>query len=75
MDFATPEEAEEAISMLNGHKLQHKTIKVAYSQPSGHQTKNINLYVSGLKPDVTDMTLKACFDPHGMEFLFLLLNN
>ena len=65
MSYEKPEDAAKAIEQLNGQAIQHKKIKVAYSQPSGVQTKNINLHVSGLPHDATDEAVKAVFSPYG----------
>lgn len=65
VNYEREEDAAKAIEQLNGQKLQHKTIKVAYSQPSGYQTKNINLHVSGLPEDATDETLREHAQPFG----------
>ena len=59
VNYEKEEDAAKAIEQLNGQSMEHKTLKVAYSQPSGHQTKNINLHVSGLPPTATDDSLKA----------------
>ena len=65
VNYEKEEDAAKAIEQLNGQSLQHKTLKVAYSHPSGHQTKNINLHVSGLPPDATEDALAKQGEPYG----------
>lgn len=65
VSYETPEDAKKAIEQLNGQAIQHKKIKVAYSQPSGSQTKNINLHVSGLPTETTDDAVREVFKPYG----------
>ncbi|CAK8685019.1 ELAV-like protein 1-B [Clavelina lepadiformis] len=65
VNYGNPNDAAQAIEQLNGQLLQSKTIKVAYSQPSGFQTKNINLYVSGLPADASEERLQDHFSPFG----------
>uniref|UniRef100_H2ZE38 RRM domain-containing protein n=1 Tax=Ciona savignyi TaxID=51511 RepID=H2ZE38_CIOSA len=65
VDYVNPADAEKAIQQLNGHPIQHKTIKVAYSKPAGTDSKNINLYVSGLNPDTNEESLKQRFSSYG----------
>lgn len=65
VNYATPEDAAKAIEQLNGKSVQHKCLKVAYSQPSGSQTKNINLHVSGLPPHTNEETLREQFQQFG----------
>ena len=69
VSYEKPEDAAKAIEQLNGQAIQHKKIKVAYSQPSGSQTKNINLHVSGLPLDATEDAVRAVFAAYG-KFYF-----
>ena len=74
VNYDNEADAAKAIEQLNGQNLQHKTIKVAYSQPSGFQTKNINLHVSGLPPHATEEALRSQAEPFGklQEFIACL---
>jgi len=65
VDFQRPEDAAEAIVKLDKYQMHHKYIKVAYSKPSGTQTKNINLYVTGLASDCTEELLRTVFSKYG----------
>lgn len=65
VDYEKAEDAAKAIQQLDKHKIQHKVLKVAYSKPSGTQTKNINLYVSGLSSDCTEATIRQVFGKFG----------
>uniref|UniRef100_F6Y5H7 RRM domain-containing protein n=1 Tax=Ciona intestinalis TaxID=7719 RepID=F6Y5H7_CIOIN len=65
VDYVKPEDADKAIQQLNGHPIQHKTIKVAFSKPAGADSKNINLYVAGLNPDTSEESLKQRFSSYG----------
>ena len=65
MEYEVAEDAARAIEQLNKHPIQHKTIKVAYSKPPGTENKNINLYVAGLPPHVTQDALQTFFSQAG----------
>ena len=65
VSYEKADDAAKAIEQLNGQAIQHKKIKVAYSQPSGAQTKNINLHVSGLPAETTDDAVREIFNPFG----------
>ena len=69
VNYAKPEDAAKAIEQLNGRAVQHKSLKVAYSQPSGAQTKNINLHISGLPPYASEETLKEQFQHFGKKLI------
>ncbi|KAI4787330.1 ELAV-like protein 1 isoform X1 [Gymnodraco acuticeps] len=60
VNFVNANDAERAISTLNGLRLQSKTIKVSFARPSSDTIKDANLYISGLprtlsQPDLEDM--------------------
>ncbi|XP_037077381.1 ELAV-like protein 1 isoform X6 [Pollicipes pollicipes] len=59
------EDAEKAISTLNGLRLQNKTIKVSYARPSSEAIKGANLYVSGLPKTMTQQDLELMFSSYG----------
>lgn len=65
VNFQKAEDAEEAISQLNGLQLQNKTIKVSYARPSSEAIRGANLYVSGLPNDMTKETLESLFSQFG----------
>ncbi|XP_035209868.1 ELAV-like protein 3 isoform X2 [Stegodyphus dumicola] len=65
VNYVRPEDAEKAISTLNGLRLQNKTIKVSYARPSSEAIKGANLYVSGLPKAFTQQDLEAQFSPFG----------
>ena len=65
VNYESADDAAKAIQELNGKALQHKTIKVAYSQPSGTQTKNINLHISNLPANATEESVREIFQPYG----------
>jgi len=76
VDFLSPQDAETAISKLNGYKISttNKILRVAYSKPPG-ATKNINLYVSGLTPNTNEKMLEELFSPHGELVQTRILRN
>ncbi|KAG8176244.1 hypothetical protein JTE90_021345 [Oedothorax gibbosus] len=65
VNYVRAEDAEKAISTLNGLRLQNKTIKVSYARPSSEAIKGANLYVSGLPKAFTQQDLEAQFSPFG----------
>jgi len=64
IDYATEEEAANAIDMLNGYQLQHKRIKVSYAR-QGENVKGANLYLRNLPKEVTEKDLENIFHPYG----------
>lgn len=74
LDYANPESAEQAINILNGHKIQNKTLKVAYSKPPG-SSKNVNLHVTGLGPNTDDNKLNELFGIYGEIVTTKILRN
>ncbi|XP_015435311.1 PREDICTED: ELAV-like protein 1 isoform X2 [Dufourea novaeangliae] len=65
VNYQRPEDAEKAISSLNGLRLQNKTIKVSYARPSSEAIKGANLYVSGLPKTMTQQDLENLFSSYG----------
>ena len=65
VNFSTPEEAQLAISTLNGTKVENKTIKVALARPPGENTKGSNLYVRNLPMHYTETELRQQFESFG----------
>ncbi|EFN76795.1 ELAV-like protein 2 [Harpegnathos saltator] len=65
VNYHRPEDAEKAISTLNGLRLQNKTIKVSYARPSSEAIKGANLYVSGLPKNMAQQDLENLFSPYG----------
>lgn len=64
VDYATEEDAANAIQMLNGYQLHHKQIKVAYSR-QGDNVKGANLYLRNLPKSVKQSDLEQLFSPYG----------
>uniref|UniRef100_A0A1B0C2R5 RRM domain-containing protein n=2 Tax=Nemorhina TaxID=44051 RepID=A0A1B0C2R5_9MUSC len=65
VNYVKQEDAEKAISSLNGLRLQNKTIKVSIARPSSESIKGANLYVSGLPKNMTQPDLEGLFSPYG----------
>ncbi|XP_075342265.1 ELAV-like protein 1 isoform X1 [Odontesthes bonariensis] len=65
VNFVNPNDAERAISTLNGLRLQSKTIKVSYARPSSDMIKDANLYISGLPRTLSQQDLEDMFAPFG----------
>ncbi|XP_049311297.1 ELAV-like protein 2 isoform X1 [Bactrocera dorsalis] len=65
VNYIKQEDAEKAISSLNGLRLQNKTIKVSVARPSSESIKGANLYVSGLPKNMTQPELEVLFSPYG----------
>ncbi|KAA0184966.1 hypothetical protein HAZT_HAZT006722 [Hyalella azteca] len=65
VNYVRTDDAERAISQLNGLRLQNKTIKVSYARPSSEAIKGANLYVSGLPKSMTQQDLENMFRAFG----------
>ncbi|KAG5674491.1 hypothetical protein PVAND_004454 [Polypedilum vanderplanki] len=65
VNYQRQEDADKAISTLNGLRLQNKTIKVSIARPSSESIKGANLYVSGLPKNITQPDLEAIFVSYG----------
>ncbi|XP_004067598.1 ELAV-like protein 1 isoform X2 [Oryzias latipes] len=65
VNFVNPNDAERAISTLNGLRLQSKTIKVSFARPSSDTIKDANLYISGLPRTLGQQDLEDMFASFG----------
>ncbi|XP_058471542.1 ELAV-like protein 1a isoform X2 [Solea solea] len=65
VNYLNPNDAERAISTLNGLRLQSKTIKVSYARPSSDMIKDANLYISGLPKSMTQKDVEDMFSRYG----------
>jgi ELAV like protein 2/3/4 len=65
VNYHRAEDANKAISTLNGLRLQNKTIKVSYARPSSEAIKGANLYVSGLPKHMAQPDLERLFSSCG----------
>lgn len=65
VNYHRAEDAEKAISTLNGLRLQNKTIKVSFARPSSEAIKGANLYVSGLPKNMGQSELEGMFSAYG----------
>lgn len=65
VNYVALEDAEKAISSLNGLRLQNKLIKVSFARPSSEMIKGANLYISGLPKTVTQQELEQMFASFG----------
>lgn len=61
IEYMNPADAGKAIQALNGLKLQNKTLKVAYSRPSGDSIKGANLYITNIPKHWSNEDLKNGF--------------
>ena len=66
VNFSNQEDADKAISTLNGMRLQNKTIKVSLARPSSDSIKNVNLYVCGLPKEFSQSDLEKMFNQFGV---------
>ena len=65
VNYVTSKDAEDAISALNGTKVQNKTIKVSYARPSSSSIMNANLYIAYLPSNYTRADLEGLFKLYG----------
>ncbi|XP_075873972.1 ELAV-like protein 1a isoform X2 [Nelusetta ayraudi] len=65
VNYLNPNDAERAISTLNGLRLQSKTIKVSHARPSSDTIKDANLYISGLPKSMTQKDVEDMFSRFG----------
>ncbi|XP_076975518.1 ELAV-like protein 3 [Tamandua tetradactyla] len=65
VNYSDPNDADKAISTLNGLKLQTKTIKVSYARPSSASIRDANLYVSGLPKTMSQKEMEQLFSQYG----------
>ena len=66
VNYSNQEDADKAISTLNGMRLQNKTIKVSLARPSSDSIKNANLYVCGLPKEFSQIDLEKMFNQFGV---------
>nr|QWY04387.1 Elav2 [Owenia fusiformis] len=64
VDYHDPADAAQAIDVLNGLKLQNKTLKVAYSR-DGSDTKGANLFIRNIPRNFDDTMLHDLFSNFG----------
>lgn len=65
VDFHSPEDAERAITTLNGLQVQNKRIKVAFARPGGDETKGANVYIRNLPKHFTEDDIEKLFNRFG----------
>ncbi|CRK97270.1 CLUMA_CG010666, isoform A [Clunio marinus] len=65
VNYRRTQDAEQAVNVLNGLRLQNKTIKVSFARPSSESIKGANLYISGLPKTITQEELEEIFRPFG----------
>lgn len=65
VNYRRTQDAEQAVNVLNGLRLQNKTIKVSFARPSSETIKGANLYISGLPKTITQEELEEIFKPFG----------
>ncbi|XP_037935342.1 protein elav isoform X2 [Teleopsis dalmanni] len=75
VNYVRPQDAEQAVNVLNGLRLQNKTIKVSFARPSSDAIKGANLYVSGLPKSMSQQELEAIFAPFGSIITSRILQN
>lgn len=75
VNFRRAQDAEQAITVFNGLRLQNKTIKVSYARPSSESIKGANLYVSGLPKTMSQDELESIFAPFGTIITSRILVN
>merc|ERR1739838_380515 len=63
--YVKADDAEKAITTLNGLRLQNKIIKVSYARPSSESIKGANLYVCGLPKNWTQQDMESVFSESG----------
>ena len=75
VNYAKPQDADQAVNVLNGLRLQNKTIKVSFARPSSDAIKGANLYISGLPKTMTQQDLEQIFAPFGTIITSRILQN
>lgn len=65
VNYRRHQDAEQAVNVLNGLRLQNKVIKVSFARPSSEGIKGANLYISGLPKTITQEELEEIFRPYG----------
>lgn len=75
VNFHRAQDAEQAINVYNGLRLQNKTIKVSFARPSSEAIKGANLYISGLPKTMTQEQLESIFAPFGTIITSRIITN
>lgn len=75
VNYTKPQDAEQAVNVLNGLRLQNKTIKVSFARPSSDAIKGANLYISGLPKSMTQQDLEIIFNSFGTIITSRILQN
>lgn len=75
VNYTKPQDADQAVNVLNGLRLQNKTIKVSFARPSSDAIKGANLYISGLPKSMTQQDLEVIFSPFGTIITSRILQN
>lgn len=75
VNYVRAQDAEQAVTVLNGLRLQNKTIKVSFARPSSDAIKGANLYVSGLPKSMSQQDLEVIFSPFGTIITSRILQN
>ena len=65
VDYQDPEDAQKAISELNGKQVINKKIKVALARPSGSNIKGANVYVKNIPKHYSDEKVREIFSEFG----------
>ena len=65
VNFESADDAQRAITTLNGLNIQHKRIKVAYARPNDENTKGANLYIQNLPKHYREEELEDQFKQFG----------
>lgn len=75
VNYTKTQDAEQAVNVLNGLRLQNKTIKVSFARPSSDAIKGANLYISGLPKSMSQQDLELIFSPFGTIITSRILQN
>ncbi|XP_037077207.1 sex-lethal homolog [Pollicipes pollicipes] len=65
VEFINPDDADKAIALLDGLRVQNKRIKVSYARPPGQDIKDTNLYIQNLPRNIEESFLDELFSPFG----------
>lgn len=65
VDYHNPKDAASAISQLNGYRVEHKVLKVAYSRRNDENTKGSKLYLQKLPLHYTEEEVQNYFSSYG----------
>ncbi|KAK9506216.1 hypothetical protein O3M35_008190 [Rhynocoris fuscipes] len=71
VNYCKPEDAANALKILNGKQISNKTIKVSYARPDA--PKSINLFVSGLPATTNLQEVEKLFGDYGRIMAIRLL--